>query len=278
MADDDDKPPPWHLPGAKQVVPPGRRLSKPDDRRSTQWSASGVQGIRAPGKQKPGEGAAYAWMTRKDKKKKRKAPPARRPEAQGAPDAGRPTAGFVPNVFADTGDPDSLKAFLDQIAGWFREHKPDESALTHLAELIGQSHAPYEIIVAFTALSAIIGGETELRNRYAWALERGAKAFYNLAMRLDKRVRPPRGLSPQRMDPIFYDLPATAYQLPYAYATDAFLRMLELVRGGIGHDRQMLRFARDLHQRFIEQRAYGDRALGDIFPWEEPPWAPEDDD
>ncbi len=277
MASDDDKPPPWHLPGAKHVVPPGRRLDKADNA-SNRWSASGVRGIRAPGNQKPGEGAAWQWMTRKDKGKKRKKPTTAKRPGSATADAERPTAGFVPNVFADTGDPVSLKAFLEEIANWFRDNHPDDISKTHLAEMIGQSHAPYEIIVAFTMLSAIVGGDTNERNRFAWALERGAKAFYNLAMRLDKNVRPPRGLAPQRMDPIFYDLPGTAFQIPYAYATDAFLRLIELTRGSIAHDRKMMSFSRDLHRRFIEERSYGDRSLGDIFPWEEPPWAPEEED
>ena len=275
---DDEPSAPWHAPGVKGVRPPGRRLGAPTERRVSAWSASGIRGITPPGTQEPGEGAAAQWTMRKDKAKKKKRPVAvQKAKPAAAQRGGQPDAGFVPNVLAGGDDPTSLKALLDDLAGFFREYKPDESASVHLAELIGQSHAPYEIVVGFTLLSAIIGKDTELRNRFAWALERGAKAFYNLAMRLDKTVKPPRGLAPQRLDPIFYDLPATAYQIPFAFATDAFLRMLDLVRGDIGHDRNMLRFARALHERFIGGRNYGDRALSEMFPWEEPPWAPEDD-
>lgn len=274
MGNDDERPP-WYSPGVDGIVPPGRRLGKPGDKRHAKWAAAGVNGVVPPGNQKPGDGPGARWVMGKEKSKPKGKPIPR--TASGSVDQGRPTAGFIPNVFADSDDPRNLKAFLDEIAAYFREHRPDDSALVHLSELIGQSHAPYEIIVAFTVLSTLIGPDTDLRNRYSWALERGAKAFYNLAMRLDNRVRPPRGLAPQRMDPLFYDLPPTAYKVPFAFATEAFLRMLELMRGDIGHDRAMMRFARDLYLRFVEQRSFGDKPLADMFPWEEPPWAPEDD-
>ena len=130
---------------------------------------------------------------------------------------------------------------------------------------------------AAAKLSALIAGDTEQRNRYARPLERGARAFFNLAMRLDSSVKPPRGLAPQRLDPIFYDVPKTAYQVPYAFATDAFVRILELLRGDLRHDRLLVGLARDLYQRFIASRSYGDRALSAMFPWQEPAWAPLDE-
>jgi hypothetical protein len=272
--DEPDRPP-WHAPGVTGVEPPGRRLAKPTETKGQPWNASGVRGVTPPGKLKPGEGPAVEWLARKEKKTAPAGGGGKKTPGE-APPAGRPTAGFVPDVFSDQGDPKTLRDFLDEIAKYFREHAPDESATVHLAELIGQSHAPYELVVAFTLLSALVGTDTEQRNRYAWALERGAKAFYNLAMRLDKKVKPPRGLAPQRLDPLFYDLPASAYQIPYAYATDAFLRMLELVRGDIAHDRAMITFARGMHQRFVASRSFGDKALSHMFPWEDPIWAPED--
>ena len=299
MADDDERRP-WDSPGVRGVVPPGRRLprrkpSVPDPsrrglrdverpsvadhrgQRKVAWAASGVKGVVPPGKLGIGEGPATDWVMAKAKQRPKarpKPPPAKGSKA--APNAERPTVGFIPNVLAD--EPDSLKAFLDEIAVWIRDNRPDDSASTHLAELIGQSHAPYELVVGFTTLSALIGSDTAQRNNFAWALERGAKAFYNLAMRLDSKVKAPRGLAPQRLDPIFYDLPATAYQIPYAFATDAFVRILDLLRGELGHDRKLVRFARDLYERYVAQRSYGDKPLAELFIWDEPPWAPAEDD
>ena len=68
-----------------------------------------------------------------------------------------------------------------------------------------------------------------------------------------------------------------AYQVPFAWATDAFLRQLDLLRGDIAHDRALMRLARSLYKRFVAQRAFGDRSLAAMFPFEEPAWAPDDD-
>jgi hypothetical protein len=35
-------------------------------------------------------------------------------------------------------------------------------------------------------------------------------------------------------------------------------------------------FARDLHARFVGRRSFGDKPLADLFPFDEPPWAPGD--
>jgi hypothetical protein len=258
----------------KGVTPRGRRLDAAGSPRAARWSASGVQGVTPPGSVKPGDGPATQWLNRRKQTKKR---PPRRADPGAAPGSGRPTVGFVPDVLAGADDPQGMRAFLEEIAGFFREHRPDDSAAAHLAELIGQSHAPYEIVVAFTVLSALLAGDTAQRNRLSRPLERGARAFFNLAMRLDDTVKAPRGLAPQRLDPIFYDVPRTAYQVPYAFATDAFVRIIELLRGDLRHDRLLVRFARDLYQRFIASRSYGDRALSSMFPWQEPLWAPPDD-
>ncbi len=276
MSDDDERRP-WDSPGITGVTPPGRRLDKPGDKRYAKWAASGVRGVVPPGSLKPGEGAAAEWLQRKGKRRPTKPSVPKKTSKPAPTNPERPTAGFLPDVFSDTDDPRSLKVFLDEIAFFMRDNQPDEDAPMHLAELIGQSHAPYEIIVGFTLLSAVVGQDTEMRNRFAWALERGAKAFYNLAMRLDRKVKAPRGLAPQRLDPIFYDLPSTAYQVPYAFATDAFLRVMELVRADTGHDRLLITFARDLYDRYVVQRSFGDKPLSDLFPWEEPHWAPEED-
>jgi hypothetical protein len=280
---------PWTVAGIRGVVPPGRRLGAPTEKRPLPWNASGVVGVTPPGNLKPGEGPATRWIL-----KHQKGAPPPKPVATKAPprklgrpvpgevvepkpiDAGRPTAGFVPDPAAGTGDPASLKLFLDEITEFFAAHTPADTAEEDLDMLIRQSQTPYEIIVAFTILAALVGEDQNKRNRFGRSLQRGAKAYYNLAQRLDKKVRPPRGLAPQTLDPIFYDLPQLAYQLPFAFATDAFSKLLDMVRGSIAHERLLIRAARDFRRRFIEGRSLGDKALSAMFPWTEPEWAPED--
>ena len=230
---------PWlkGVSGVEGIVPPGRRLSPITERRPTKWSASGVTGVRPPGKQKVGEGpaaesaeVAEQKRTKREKASRRALEDARvKPRAlagkQRTPaafDAGRPVAGFKPDPFSSLRDPDDLKTFLEQISEFAKTIEAGEHAAESLGELIMQSHAPYEIVVAFTLLSVLIGKSAALRKRYTPPLERGAKTFFNLAGRLNKNVKAPRGLVPETMDAIFYDFPQTAYQVPYAYATDAF--------------------------------------------------------
>jgi hypothetical protein len=289
MAKDDKDRSPWlrGVAGVTGVVPPGRRLST--DKRPTRWSASGVKGVTPPGNQKPGEGAAAEWLKGKDKSRKQgekrnaKAVQAQEKVAQRAQpgkfehvefDPLRPMAGFVPEVFADVGDPGDLKAFLQSITDFLTEHRPDATSAIHFNQVVNQSHAPFEIVVAFTILSVLVGRSTELRRRFALSLERGAKAFFNLAGRLDGNVKPPRGLVPETVDAIFYDLPATAYQVPYAFATDAFGRLVELLRKDDDpeYDAKLLEFTRFLRTRFIEGRSFGDTPLERMFPDEVPEW------
>ena len=152
----------------------------------------------------------------------------------------------------------------------------EDECVVSLSELIGQSHAPYEIIVGFTILSTVVGQDSELRSTYAWALERGARAYFNLAMRLDDTVKPPRGLLPQRLDPIFYDLPATAFQIPYAFATNAYLKLIELLVGEPEYNRALIKFGEKLYAEYIQGHRYGNEPLSTLFPWDRPQWAPED--
>ncbi|MCA9552513.1 MAG: hypothetical protein KC933_20945 [Myxococcales bacterium] len=287
MSKDDDDRSPWlrGVAGVRGVVPPGRRLSK--DKRPSRWSASGVKGVVPPGNQKPGEGPVAEWLKDKGKAKRQaeklnaRALEAEKKAAErGKPSEGvefdpmRPMAGFVPEVFADIGDPGDLKVFLQTINDFLTENRPDPTVAIHFNQVVNQSHAPFEIVVGFTVLSVLVGRSSELRRRFALSLERGAKAFFNLAGRLRTDVKPPRGLVPETVDAIFYDLPATAYQVPYAFATDAFVRLLELLRKDDDpeYDATLLEFARGLRERFIEGRSFGDTPLVRMFPDEVPEW------
>lgn len=304
---------PWlvGVTGVTGIVPPGRRLSPITERRATKWSASGVSGVRPPGKQKPGEGPAAETAAKLERKlvlrdkAARKAmdqakaaakpsvgakpsagpkPPAALGRGGGAKtpaafrDPGRPSAGFVPDAFASLRDPDDLKAYLELISEFFKGTPPGAHAGDNLAELILQSHAPYELVVAFTVLSSIVGKNASLRKRHTAPLERGAKAFFNLARRLNPNVKAPRGLVPETLDAIFYDLPQTAHQVPYAFATDALCRLLDLVRAGDeDSDLELIHFVEGLRTRFIDERSLGDQPLSRMFPWQLPEWAPEEE-
>lgn len=259
------------------IVPPGRRLG--DDSRPSRWSASGVRGVVPPGKLDPRESPTVQWAKRLEAKKAAKVKAnraaARRAEPVEAPEIDwmRPMAGFIPALFADAGDPDDLEAMLEELSAFISEHRPSIPLAESFRELLTQSSAPYELVVGFTVLSAIIGRSTQLRRRYALALERGAKAFFNLARRLNPTVKPPRGLAPETLDPIFFDLPDIALDVPFAYATDAFCRQIELLREDeLPRDRALVEHASHLRRRFIERRAFGDRPLRDLFPWEAPEW------
>jgi hypothetical protein len=78
------------------------------------------------------------------------------------------------------------------------------------------------------------------------------------------------------MDALFYDLPATAYQVPFAFATDAFCRMLALLRGDEDCDRALVQHATGLRDKYVEKRSLGGKALKELFKWKVPDWAPEE--
>lgn len=266
---------PWTARGVAGVVPPGRRLGEAGEKRRATWSASGVAGIQPPGNQKPGEGPAARWAIAKSKgESPTKLPVPKKGKGEPSLAPARATAGFVPDLRASDGDPKDLKTFLDLFAEAHGKIALDAEAASQLAQLVGQSHAPFEIMVAFTWLSAWVGSDGARRKEYQWALERGAKVYFNLAKRLDPTVRPPRGLVPKTVDPLFFDLPPTAFQFPYAYAVDAFMRVLELLRGDHVRNRKLIELAHTLYARFIEKRSFGDRALSAMFPWKPPAWAP----
>lgn len=295
MAKDDDAgKSPWlkGVAGVKGVVPPGRRLSKPADRRVSRWSASGVNGVVPPGANKPGEGPGTDWVKRQTKAKKLSEKKNRRaledtqraaakkksgPRPEIEFDPMRPLAGYEPDIFADQQDPDDLRAFLASINEFLAEHRADATSADDFNQLVTQSHAPFEIIIGFTILSALVGRSTELRRRFSVPLERGAKVFFNLAGRLNHQIKAPRGLVPETVDAIFYDLPSTAYQFPYAFATAALLEQVSLLRkdDDEDYDRVLIEFAEAQRARFIEGRAFGDQSLESLFPWDLPDWAPE---
>ncbi len=264
----------------KGVVPPGRRLS--DAPRKTRWSASGVSGVTPPGTLGPDEGPSADWAAKVEKERADKVKANRRAldRAKAKPgnasevDPMRPIGGFAPDVFADLHDPSDMKTFLRKINELLEQLKPTSERAEGLASLITQSRAPFEIVVGFTILSAVIGKSTQLRRRHAFALERGAKTFFNLLGRLERDVQVPRGLVPETVDALFYDLPQAAYQIPYAYATDAFVRMIELLRDhDEDTDRALIGHAQTLYQSFIASRSLGDHPLTKMFPFELPEWA-----
>ena len=240
--------------GVRPTVSPGRRLDT-SDRRINRWSASGVRGVVPPG--------AASIERQKTSLRRRSSPPKTSP---------RPVAGFQPDVFNDRLDPDDLGAFLGALNRFIRSHKPQLERAENFRELIVQSQAPFEIVVGFTILSSIVGSNPDLRRRFATALERGAKVFFNLAKRLHpKSTTVPEDLAPESVDAIFHDLPDLALEIPFAFAVQAFCEQLELLaEGDQERDRQLLLEAKDLRSRFIERRAYGDRALRDMFLWSAP--------
>jgi hypothetical protein len=232
-----------------------------DDRRDRVWRASGVRGVTPPGTQKPGEGAVAEWLKNKEKKGGRKP---NRPKP-GAPDPKKEAA-----------PPPDFRTVLDRIAAFVGEHPLPDVALGELSREIAQSHAPFEIIVAFTLLSAGVGPDEDKRRKFHYSLERGAKAYYNLARRLDKSVRAPRGLVPQTLDPLFYDLPDTAFQIPGAFVVEAFSRALDPLRADPNQDRKLIALVDELRSETIAGRSFGDQKLETMFPWEPPEWAPSD--
>ena len=266
------------------VVPPGRRLSPPTERRPNAWSASGVKGVTPPGNARPETSPSAEWVRENIARKVRAERTnirALRARQKGFGEAvvqtPRPSAGVQPDPFADVRDPESMRAYLQVIHQFLEEQPVPEDAPESLAQLITQSHAPYEIVLAFTLLSAAVGRDPDRRRDFSHALERGAKVFFNLVQRLDEPVTPPDELRPETMDAIFYDLPDTALQLPYAFASDAFAQMADLLRepGNSDRDRALVTFLKQLRVAHIEGRSFGDQALETMFPWELPRWGKE---
>ena len=166
---------------------------------------------------------------------------------------------------------------LDEVAAFFRNFGGSDKAEVSLSEVITQSQAPYEIIVAFTGLSTLVGQDYDKREIYAFALERGARAYFNLAMRLDETIKAPRGLMPHKLDALFYDLPATAFQLPGAFIADTFGKLSELLVDDVDYNHELFKAVRAFYEKYIDGQSYGDEPLSSIFPFERPRWAPEDD-
>lgn len=241
----------------KGVVPPGRKLST--EPRARIWHASGVQGITPPG-------SSESAPTNTPPK-----PTTRRARAEGKPKGtAQSKSGAKPS------SPLPLQGLLDRLAEHVRENvRATDEVLRDLSREMLQTHAPFEIVVGFTLLSALVGTDEARRRELHLTLERGAKAFYNLARRLDPKVRAPRGLVPQTLDPLFYDVPDMAYQLPEPFVLHAFAGYLELLKSDPEHDRRLMSFMRELRQELIEGRRFGEQPLERMFPWREPDWAPE---
>jgi hypothetical protein len=262
---DDEEVPPWRATGVKGIVPPGRKL--PDQANAdAPWRATGVGGIRVTDNQASAP-AQDRWKMNRGAKTRPRPVATRAQKPKSAPQN--------PSGAKDSSP--SIKDFLDDIAAFIREHPPAPECSESLAELIRQSQAPYEIIIGFTILSTVVGQDSEMRNKYAWVLERGARAYFNLAMRLDKTIKPPRGLVPQRLDPLFYDLPATAFQIPFAFGTDSFLRIIDLLQRDVPYNRILIEHAQKLYDTHIQPHHYGDQSLTELFSWQAPDWAPKSD-
>ncbi|MBK8011544.1 MAG: hypothetical protein IPK13_09345 [Deltaproteobacteria bacterium] len=255
-------PSPW-LEGVDRVVgvvAPGRRLSDPRVVRRTRWSASGVQGVTPPGRQAPGQEPGIDWAKKKSK------------DRLAAEREGRE------HLKGAQRDPTDLKAMVAIITEFVDQHVPTADSADAWAALIRQSHNPFEIVVGYTILGAILSKKMALRRRYGAALDRGAKTYFNLARRLSPKAEPPRGLVVETLDALFFDLPTVALALPFAFVTAAFLRTMELLRtehepAAIKkQDEAIAQFAHHLHTRFIGRRSLGDHALRAMFPWDPPEW------
>lgn len=273
---DDDQRSPWlkGVSGITGVVPPGRRLSPKSEPRPTKWSASGVKGVTPPGKLGPTEGPSVDWAMRDERKKKKvakaneRAAEAGRRSGKTTMDPLRPTAGATGNVFADAKFPASVDLLLKEMNQFAEEDRPDEHTARELAQLITQSHAPFEIVVAFALLSGTTAGEDHLREFFAPALERGAMVFFNLLRRLDKTVKVPPGIIVERVDPMFFDLPTSAMQVPFAFATHSFQVVSEMLeRSEPEYDEKLFEFRASLYERFISGRTVGDESLERMFPF-----------
>lgn len=267
----DDEDAPWRVKGVKGIVPPGRRFSSHETAPSAPWRATGVRGVQIQKQEAPEDSTSRRWALARSSKPKR---PQKKSSALSSPQRKTPTQ---KKESAQTED-SALKIILDEVAEFFRNFGGSPKAEMSLSEVITQSQAPYEIIVAFTGLSTLVGQDYEKREQYAFALERGARAFFNMAMRLDDTMKAPRGLMPHKLDALFYDLPATAFQLPGAFVADTFSKLSELLVNDVEYDHELYKAVRSLHEKYIEGQSYGDEPLNSIFPFERPSWAPEEDD
>ncbi|MEE2902048.1 MAG: hypothetical protein VYC39_06940 [Myxococcota bacterium] len=267
MTENDDDAP-WRAKGVRGVTPPGRRFSREDGGRSAPWQATGVRGVQIQkpesSEQPPSRRWAMAHASRPERPKRKHL-------------SGGPAQKKEPPRKKETSQQDetSLKMILDEVAEFFRKFGGSHKAEVSLSEVITQSQAPYEIIVAFTGLSTLVGQDYEKRELYTFALERGARAYFNLAMRLDDALKAPRGLMPHKLDALFYDLPATAFQLPGAFVADTFGKLSELLVDDVDYNHELFTAVRSLYEKHIEGKSYGDEALTSIFPFAHPNWAPE---
>ena len=270
MTDNDDDVP-WRAKGVRGVTPPGRRFSTQDRGPRAPWQATGVRGVQIKKPESSEQVSSRRWTmahaskSERPKRKHLSGGPAHKKEPARKKDSARLNE-------------NSLKNILDEVADFFRKFGGSHKAEVSLSEVITQSQAPYEIIVAFTGLSTLVGQDYEKRELYTFALERGARAYFNLAMRLDDTIKAPRGLMPHKLDALFFDLPATAFQLPGAFVADTFGRLSELLVDDVDYNHELFTAVRSLYEKHIEGKSYGDEDLNSIFPFIHPNWAPEIED
>ena len=269
---DNDDDAPWRAKGVRGVTPPGRRFSNQDRGRTAPWQATGVRGVQIQQPESSEEPSSRRWTmahaSRPERPKKK--------HLAGAP--ARKKKELPRKKETAQLDETTLKNILDEVAEFFRRFGGSHKAEVSLSEVITQSQAPYEIIVAFTGLSTLVGQDYEKRELYTFALERGARAYFNLAMRLDDTLKAPRGLMPHKLDALFYDLPATAFQLPGAFVADTFGKLSELLVDDVDYNHELFTAICSLYEKHIEGKSYGDEALSSIFPFTRPDWAPENED
>ncbi|HJL43838.1 MAG TPA: hypothetical protein RMG48_21190 [Myxococcales bacterium LLY-WYZ-16_1] len=267
--DDDDAP--WRRGvDARGVQPPGRRFSK--ERRDRRWSASGVRGVTPPGHM-PKERRTRDLWSRVPKEERaaaaRALEVARRRTARGLPSpevpAARPVAGARPRVELQSMDIRRFAEVFERLRDRLAEDTHSEESAEELAMAIRQSMAPFEIVAAFAALTAAVRDRKPLRRRHGRELERGMECYLNLAQRLGLEVPVPEGFEPQRLDPLFHDLPDEALSLPFAHLTLSLEGLTPLFDPDVA-ERSVEPVCREFRDAFIRGRTHGDRSLEAMFP------------
>lgn len=238
--------------GVRGVVPPGRRLD--GQRKAGRWSASGVKGVALPHRAKPS--AKPSWLEKPGQKRVQ-------PKISARSRSTRSPARLA-EVFSDEFDPNSLAELLDQLRSFIEARSYEDEASERFSEIIIESRAPFEIIVAFTVLNGLIGSSKSRRRYFGPSLERGVKVYYNLALRLNPAVEVPPQVSTQPLDALFFDLADMALEVPYAYTADALAKVIDQLEFPLSQE--TIDFCKSMRERFIERRVFADQALRQVFP------------
>lgn len=277
---DDDAP--WRSGvDAAGVRPPGRRLDDASGRRSRAWSASGVEGVTPPGRMPLDRRPKDLWTAHQDAERAaaRKAMKLARRLADRGRDAEtppplRPVAGYQPQGHRDTPDLRTFPPFFEEVKVLLGRLEWDEETVDELAMVIRQSSSPFEILVAFAALTAAVEDRKSLRRQHGRELERGIDCYFNLLTRMGLEAEVPDGFDPDGVDSIFSGLPDSAVSLPFAHAVAALEQLHPFVDED---DPECLVPAacRRWRDVYITGRSFGDRSLEAIFPPPSP--APDSD-